>query len=216
MIVLLAAAALAYQQHCASCHGIDLRGTASGPSLYGVGPAAVDFMLQTGRMPAAVTNVEIGHLRPRLSAQTIAQIEAYVASAAPGGPAIPQVTVGNAVHGRALFEQNCEHCHGVDAGGAPIGGASWAPSLHDTSIVQVAEAIRVGPDEMPPFSTAQLSDQDVDDVAAYVYELADEANTAQLPAGTSGPVPEGLVGWLAVAALSALAFAFSREGRKRP
>jgi ubiquinol-cytochrome c reductase cytochrome c subunit len=216
MMVLLAAAALAYQQHCASCHGADLGGTASGPTLRGVGPAAVDFMLQTGRMPASATNVEIGHHRPVLSPQTIAQIEAYVASAAPGGPPIPQVTIGNTVHGRVLFEQNCEHCHGVDAGGAPIGGVSWAPSLHDTSIVQVAEAIRVGPDEMPPFSAQQLSASDVDDVAAYVYTLDDEADTTHLPAATSGPVPEGLVGWLAVASLSALAFAFSREGRKRP
>ena len=36
---------------CASCHGMDAQGTAQGPSLIGVGAAAVDFQMSTGRMP---------------------------------------------------------------------------------------------------------------------------------------------------------------------
>lgn len=208
-----AAGALAYAQHCATCHAADLGGGPDGPPIRGVGAAAVDFMLQTGRMPAAAPNIEIEDRKPQLSETTIAQIEAYIAAVAPGGPAIPQVVVGDPTRGQTLYEQNCEHCHGVYAGGAPLGAAAWAPTLHDTSITQVAEAMRIGPDEMPPFSEQQLSDADVNDVAAYVFQLATDADTPQVPAATSGPVPEGLVGWLAIAALSALAFAFSREPR---
>ncbi|HTW85796.1 MAG TPA: c-type cytochrome [Candidatus Sulfotelmatobacter sp.] len=206
-----AAGALAYAQHCSSCHGADLHGGLGGPPLVGVGAATVDFMLQTGRMPAADPNVEIGDRRVQLPPATIAHIEAYIAAVAPGGPAIPQVVIGDATRGRTLFEQNCEHCHGVAAEGAPLGGDYWAPNLHHTSITQVAEAIRIGPDEMPPFTTQQLSDADLNDVAAYVFQLATDSNTPHVPAATSGPVPEGLIGWLAIAALSALAFAFSRE-----
>jgi ubiquinol-cytochrome c reductase cytochrome c subunit len=201
--------ALAFAQRCSSCHGSDLRGTADGPPLRGVGAAAVDFMLQTGRMPAAEPGIEIGDRPPELTPATIAQIEAYIQSVAPGGPAIPPVVVGNAAHGATLFAQNCQHCHGAEAEGAAIGGVAWAPSLHHTSVTQVAEAIRVGPDEMPPFSEQQLSSADVDDIVAYLGQLDVDSERAELPLATSGPVPEGLIGWLAIAALAAMAFAFS-------
>src|SRR5215470_14237898 len=37
---------------CSSCHGINAQGTTDGPSLIGVGAAAIDFQVGTGRMPA--------------------------------------------------------------------------------------------------------------------------------------------------------------------
>src|SRR5258708_5815584 len=37
---------------CASCHGGVAQGTSLAPSLIGVGAAAVDFQMSTGRMPA--------------------------------------------------------------------------------------------------------------------------------------------------------------------
>src|SRR5690606_21505609 len=40
-----------FQANCASCHGLDLEGTEDAPSLIGVGAAAVDFQVGTGRMP---------------------------------------------------------------------------------------------------------------------------------------------------------------------
>src|SRR4051812_32921991 len=42
-----------YQASCAGCHGQNGEGTQQGPSLIGVGEAAADFYLQTGRMPLA-------------------------------------------------------------------------------------------------------------------------------------------------------------------
>ena len=42
-----------YEANCSTCHGLDAAGTTNGPSLVTVGPAAVDFMLRTGRMPLA-------------------------------------------------------------------------------------------------------------------------------------------------------------------
>jgi ubiquinol-cytochrome c reductase cytochrome c subunit len=40
-----------YLQSCAACHGPGGVGSAAGPPLIGVGAAAADFMLRTGRMP---------------------------------------------------------------------------------------------------------------------------------------------------------------------
>lgn len=204
----------AYETSCASCHGADLLGTADGPTLLGAGAADLDFQLMTGRMPADVPWIEIGHRGAQLQPDTIAAIEGYVLSIDASGPPIPEVAAGgDLTRGRALYEQNCQHCHGIDAGGAAIGGAQWAPTLHDTSITQVAEAIRVGPGEMPQFGERQLGPRALDDVATYVTALSRQANTPPVPFRSSGPVPEGLVGWLAIAALSVLAFAFSRGGR---
>ena len=40
-----------FAANCATCHGMGASGTADGPSLVGVGAAAVDFQVGTGRMP---------------------------------------------------------------------------------------------------------------------------------------------------------------------
>jgi ubiquinol-cytochrome c reductase cytochrome c subunit len=212
----LLAGALPYQQYCSTCHGADLRGTVNGPSLRGVGPAAVDFYLTTGRMPAAEPWVEVGHRGPQLPPDVIAQIVAYVSTVAPGGTPIPHLdtsTPPDLAVGHTLYEQNCEHCHGVTGGGASIGYAEFAPGLHHAPIEQVAEAIRIGPDQMPPFSHTQLDDKQLTDVANYVFSLDRDAATLTIPLRSSGPVPEGLIGWLAVALLATLAFVFSRGAR---
>ena len=49
----LAAGAHTFSGSCASCHGEFAQGTSQAPSLIGVGAAAVDFQVGTGRMPAA-------------------------------------------------------------------------------------------------------------------------------------------------------------------
>ena len=47
-----------FNQNCSSCHGLQAVGTAVGPSLIGVGSAAVYFQTSTGRMPAKATDAE--------------------------------------------------------------------------------------------------------------------------------------------------------------
>jgi ubiquinol-cytochrome c reductase cytochrome c subunit len=203
-----------YLQYCASCHGADARGGPNAPSLRGVGAADVDFMLTTGRMPAAVPWLEIGHRGAQFPQATIDALVAYVAGLQPGGPPIPVVVAGGDVdRGRTLFRENCMHCHGVSAGGAAIGGRQWAPSLNRATVIQVAEAIRVGPAEMPKFGERQLDQRDVDDIATYLSSLRAQERGAALPLAGSGPVPEGLLGWISAGVMAAGAYAFSAGKR---
>jgi ubiquinol-cytochrome c reductase cytochrome c subunit len=212
----IVAGKLAYQTRCASCHGSDLRGGVNAPTLRGVGAADLDFWMVTGRMPAAVPWIEVGHRGLQISQRETRTIEAYVTSVAPGGPPIPQVaTGGDLAHGRALFTQNCQQCHGVEGNGAVIGDGAWAPSLGAASSTQVAEAIRVGPGNMPKFAPRQLDDPALGDIATYVSSLDTSAATNSFPLSSGGPVPEGLYGWLAVGILTLLAYAFSKPARKR-
>jgi ubiquinol-cytochrome c reductase cytochrome c subunit len=199
-----------YLQQCAACHGVDLRGGPDAPRIRGVGAADVDFWVSTGRMPAAVPWVEVGHRGPQLPQATIDALVAYVVSVAPGGPPIPiVVTDGNPTRGRTLFRENCMHCHGATGSGAAIGDQQWAPALQNATITQVAEAIRVGPGEMPTFGEAQLTPVDVDDIASYVSQERAAGGADRLPEASGGPVPEGLLGWLAAGALAILAYASS-------
>jgi ubiquinol-cytochrome c reductase cytochrome c subunit len=179
-----------------------------------VGPADVDFMVSTGRMPAAVPWIEVGHRGAQLPQATIDAIVAYVTSVQPGGPPIPVVIAGgNLERGRELFRENCLHCHGAEAGGASIGGNEWAPSLEHATVTQVGEAIRVGPAEMPRFGARQLSERDVDDIVTYLSSLRASEKSAVFPPASSGPVPEGLLGWISAGLMAAGAYAFS-AGKK--
>jgi ubiquinol-cytochrome c reductase cytochrome c subunit len=204
-----------YATYCASCHAAQKWGTGNGPSLRGVGLAALDFYLMTGRMPAAEPWIEIAHRDERsgqgLSLADIRALETYLAPTVAGGPPIPPVVAnGNLDRGRALFEQNCQSCHGLAGEGGDLGLLDWAPSLDRTSIAQVAEAIRVGPEQMPIFGPHQLSDADLNDVASYVMVLQTGRQPAFPPYRSSGPVPEGALGYLAIIALVAWAFTFWR------
>jgi ubiquinol-cytochrome c reductase cytochrome c subunit len=208
----------AYAQYCASCHGVDLRGGPAAPTLIGVGAADVDFWVSTGRMPAAVPWVQVSHRgeQPYLSPTEESLIVRYVASVSPGAPIPSVVTNGDARHGLALYRQNCEHCHGVEAQGASIGGTTWAPSLARATVTQVAEAIRVGPGEMPQFGEEQIDRRDLDDIATYLSTRRGSQRFTGLPFGSGGAVPEGLYGWLAAAVLSFFAFGLWSLDRKEP
>jgi ubiquinol-cytochrome c reductase cytochrome c subunit len=205
-----------YSTYCASCHGAQGWGTADGPNLRGVGLAAVDFYLMTGRMPAAVPWLQIAHRDERaaqgLPLEEIRAIEDYLAPTVAGGPSVPQVIAnGNLEHGRALYALNCEHCHAVTGEGGAIGQLAWAPSLQRATINEIADAIRAGPGEMPQFGEKQLTQDELNDVASYVFRIPLDAQPPHVPPFRStGPVPEGAVGYLAIIALVAFVFTFWR------
>ncbi len=132
---------------------------------------------------------------PRFTAEQIAALIAYIESIAPGGPAIPDVdpTNGRLSLGNELFLNNCSGCHGAAAVGDSVGGGQIAPSLNEVTPTQIGEAIRIGPGVMPKFGEGDLSDEDVDSIAAYLVWLRDHGGEGGFQLGRVGAVAEGLV-----------------------
>jgi ubiquinol-cytochrome c reductase cytochrome c subunit len=189
-----------FVQDCASCHGFLAQGTANGPSLIGVGAAAVDFQVSTGRMPAKEPGAE-NPRKPRvLNEEQTRQVAAYIASLA-GGPAVPapeqvSTTGTNAALGQELFISSCAQCHNfVGAGGALTYG-KYAPALTDSTPTQIYEAMQTGPEAMPVFNDTTITPSQKRDIIAYVTGTRSEPNPGGLSLGRIGPVTEGIVAWL--------------------
>jgi ubiquinol-cytochrome c reductase cytochrome c subunit len=131
---------------------------------------------------------------------TDGQIEALVAYVASlgDGPAIPavQVTGADVSKGRDLFTTSCAACHGAAGSGDAVGGGYVAPPLLGVDPVTVGEAIRTGPGAMPVFGPGQMSDADLNAVAAYLVYLREKGAPGGMTLGGSGPVVEGYVAWI--------------------
>jgi ubiquinol-cytochrome c reductase cytochrome c subunit len=193
-----------YDLHCASCHGSNLAGSSQAPPLVNVDAAYVDFMLQTGRMPAQVPFEQEYHKRPAFTQGEIRSILAYVMSRSSGDKNLPVVAAEPATpaldtlrKGRELFGENCQQCHGVSAHGeASVGYHDVAPSLMDATPQEIAEAVREGPSIMPRFGPKVLSEQDLANVVTYVRFLRKaQYNPGGLQLANLGPVSEGFVLW---------------------
>ncbi len=179
-----------YLNTCATCHGMDGSG-GIGPPLVGVGPAAFDFFLRTGRMPLSAPGQPSFRQGTVLSEAQIEALVAYGTSLGTGGPAIPQLaTDANLPDGYQLFINNCAQCHGATGSGGSIGQGVFAPSLRGRPPQIVAEAVLVGPGAMPQFN---WDAQQLTDVAAYVEQLSSGPSPGGLALGGYGPVAEGLV-----------------------
>jgi ubiquinol-cytochrome c reductase cytochrome c subunit len=184
--------------HCASCHGAAGEGTKDGIPLRGIGPATVDFVVRTGRMPLTDPGQPMYRRPTEWTAQQVADVVAYVASLVPGGPAVPSVhpDAGSLPHGRDVYAANCQACHGAVAQGATVGEGAEAPSLAQSSALDIAEAVRVGPLPMPRFDPDIMSQYDLDSLARYVLWLRHPPDRGGFNLGHVGPVAEGFVAWV--------------------
>jgi ubiquinol-cytochrome c reductase cytochrome c subunit len=190
-----------FVEDCATCHGEFAQGTTNvAPSLIGVGAAAVDFQVSTGRMPAAALGAENERKPPHLNPAQTHAVAAYIQSLG-GGPTIPSAaqvsTAGaNLGLGQSLFEANCAACHNfVGAGGALTDG-KFAPSLVPSTPTQIYEAMETGPEAMPVFNDLTITPQEKRDIIAYVTTVRAEPNPGGFSLGRVGPVTEGLVAFL--------------------
>jgi ubiquinol-cytochrome c reductase cytochrome c subunit len=187
--------------NCASCHGVAGQGGKVGPTLVGVGAAAVDFQVGTGRMPAAgpaLPQVPRGR-QVKFTQQEIDNMAAYVATLGPG-PAIPdsQYTQGNGniARGNALFKVNCAMCHNFAGSGGALSGGKYAPNLRNVTGKHIYEAMLTGPQSMPVFNDANLSPTDKNDIISYLHELDRNKNPGGTNLGNLGPVSEGMFAWI--------------------
>lgn len=185
-----------YLRDCAVCHGSAGEGGARGPSIADAGGALVDYELTTGRMPIAEPDDQVRRGRPRYSQREIDGLVDYVASLG-SGPPVPTVSLAGAdvARGGELWRLNCAACHSWSGTGGALLGRE-APSVHPSTPVQVAEAVRTGPGSMPSFGDESFSDDEVEDLAAYVRELQDPDDRGGNPLLRLGPLPEGAIAWI--------------------
>jgi ubiquinol-cytochrome c reductase cytochrome c subunit len=189
-----------FSANCASCHGLDAQGQAGiAPSLHGVGAAAVDFQVGTGRMPLQASGPQAPAKPVQFTDDDVAKLAAYVSTLG-AGPSIPtgeQVdgALGDAANGMQLFRTNCSMCHGSVGGGGALTQGKYAPALWETAPAHIYSAMLTGPQSMPVFNDANISPDGKRDIIAYI-EAQREGSPGGLGLGAIGPVSEGLWAWL--------------------
>lgn len=191
-----------YAVGCASCHGTGGEGTTDGPSLAGVGAAAVDFQVGTGRMPAQQPGAQVPKKKVIYSQAEIDQLAAFVASLG-AGPSVPteeQYSAEGAdiAEGGELFRTNCAQCHNFTGKGGALTNGKYAPTLEDVDPKHLYEAMQTGPQNMPSFPDTTLTEKNKKDIIAYLDAVNsdDSESPGGLELGGLGPVSEGLFGWI--------------------
>ncbi|ABL82637.1 MULTISPECIES: cytochrome c [unclassified Nocardioides] len=198
---------------CSFCHGQNGEGIRTqngnqlGPSLVGVGAAAVDFQVGTGRMPMARPGAQVPRKPETFNDDEIAALAAYVASLGPG-PAIPdesdysieglsdeerQQAITN---GGQIFLTNCTACHNFEGSGGAMPRGGFAPKIRGVEPRYIYEALLTGPQNMPNFSNGNLSPDEKRDVIAYLASLEDMPQYGGFGLGGLGPVSEGAAAWV--------------------
>ncbi|GAA1210124.1 c-type cytochrome [Microbacterium maritypicum] len=188
-----------FTANCATCHGLDLEGTANGPSLYGVGELATEFQLSTGRMPLQMQGPQAPQKAPQFTEDQILAISSFVQSEAPG-PTFPSDHIldgkGDVSKGAELFRVNCAMCHNVAAAGGALTEGKYAPGLSETSALHMYAAMVTGPQNMPVFGDMNLSDEDKRDIISALLFQQQSVQIGGFSLGSLGPVSEGLFVWI--------------------
>jgi ubiquinol-cytochrome c reductase cytochrome c subunit len=187
-----------YNRSCITCHGANLEGVPHrGPSLIGVGEAAVYFQVHTGRMPLARQEADAQNKPPVFSDAEIDQLMAFV-QAHGGGPTLPSGDLrgGDLAQGGELFRLNCASCHNFVGKGGALSSGKAAPSLNDATDLEIYTAMLTGPENMPVFGDNQLTPQDKRSIINYVQTIKEQADPGGAGIGRIGPVSEGLVIWV--------------------
>ncbi|MBE8472827.1 cytochrome bc1 complex diheme cytochrome c subunit [Streptomyces justiciae] len=191
-----------YAVGCASCHGTGAQGTTDGPSLVGVGAAAVDFQVGTGRMPAQQPGAQVPRKKVIYTQAEIDQLAAYISSLG-AGPAVPTKNQyspegADIAKGGELFRTNCAQCHNFTGKGGALTHGKFAPSLEGVDPKHIYEAMQTGPQNMPSFPDTTLSEQNKKDIIAYLDAVNgdDTESPGGLELGGLGPVSEGLFAWV--------------------
>jgi ubiquinol-cytochrome c reductase cytochrome c subunit len=187
-----------YLQGCSTCHGVNLQGGAGGPSLVGVGAAAVVFQVESGRMPLARGAAQAARKPAKYDRTQTDQLAAFV-QANGGGPEVPtgRLDDGDLALGGDLFRTNCSSCHNFAGVGGALTRAKYAPPLDEASARVIYTAMQSGPENMPRFSDNTLTPTEKKAITRYIrYTTQESKNPGGAGLGRYGPVPEGLAVFL--------------------
>jgi ubiquinol-cytochrome c reductase cytochrome c subunit len=195
-----------YDTSCISCHGANLQGVVDrGPSLVGVGEAAVWFQVSTGRMPMMSQNAQAPQKDVSFDEHQTDALGAYI-QANGGGPMVlrdangeiaqDSLTHGNLARGGDLFRLNCASCHTFTGKGGALSSGKYAPDLGEANPQQIYTAMLTGPQNMPKFSDRQLTPEEKTDIVSYVRTVSEAKSPGGYGLGALGPTSEGMVIWI--------------------
>ncbi|MGS2810028.1 cytochrome bc1 complex diheme cytochrome c subunit [Nocardia sp. MW-W600-9] len=195
-----------YETSCITCHGANLQGVVDrGPSLIGVGEAAVYFQVSSGRMPMVRNEAQAMRKPEKFDAHQTDALGAFVAANG-GGPSVIRDANGEIAQeslrgddigrGSELFRMNCASCHNFTGRGGALSGGKFAPPLAEANEQQIYDAMITGPQNMPKFSDRQLTPEEKRDIIAYVKNAAEEKAPGGWDLGGFGPATEGLAIWV--------------------
>jgi ubiquinol-cytochrome c reductase cytochrome c subunit len=195
-----------FDTSCVTCHGANLQGVPDrGPSLIGVGEAAVYFQVSSGRMPAMRGEAQATRKDPIFDESQVEALGAYVQTNG-GGPTLTRNPDGSLAmkslrgddlgRGGDLFRLNCSSCHNFTGKGGALSSGKFAPDLEPANEQQILSAMLTGPQNMPRFSDRQLSFDAKKDIIAYVKNVTEERSPGGNGLGGLGPAPEGMVMWI--------------------
>jgi len=186
-----------YETGCSTCHGLNLQGGAGGPSLIGVGEAAVVFQVESGRMPLHAGVQQAPRKKVKYTIEEIDQLAAYI-QANGGGPTVPEgdLTDGDLQLGGDLFRTNCASCHNFAGSGGALTYGKYAPELGPASPRVIYTAMQSGPESMPRYGDNQLTPDEKRAITRYVRYVTQHTDPGGANLGRYGPVSEGLTAWL--------------------
>ena len=191
-----------FDNSCITCHGRNAQGVDDrGPSLIGVGSAAVEFQVGTGRMPMTRQEAQAEEKPPVFNEDQTKQIAQYIQELG-GGPQLPpgpytddlQSNPDALARGGELFRLNCTSCHGFGGAGGALSSGKYAPSLYKATPEQIYAAMLSGPQSMPVFGDNQLTPDEKREIITYItLQIQQDKDPGGLfNLGRYGPVTEGL------------------------
>ncbi|MCP4221993.1 MAG: cytochrome c, partial [Actinomycetia bacterium] len=164
-----------YTVLCASCHGVDGRGTSFGPDILGESAEEITRYVRQGEdtMPAFGQDV--------LSDQELQELITYIGSLGGGGDDGTTDPPGQGQSGASIYASYCAGCHGSSGQGGS------GPALADRVLGQdaIRSAIANGVGSMPGFS-ASLTAAEIDAVTSYVVGLGTGSGTTTTATGSTG------------------------------
>lgn len=198
--VLIAEGQQLYDNSCITCHGQNLQGVVDrGPSLIGVGEAAVYFQVATGRMPAVENSAQIPAKTPVFDERETAALGQFIQSKG-GGPVIPPdeelINMEQVAKGGELYRLNCASCHNFTGLGGALSSGKYAPDLGNATDRVIWGAMLSGPQNMPKFGDGQLTPDEKAAVVAFIQNNKASLDPGGYGLGGFGPAPEGLAAFL--------------------
>ena len=164
-----------FASNCSVCHGSDAKGAYGFPNLtdndwlYGGEPETIKTTIMHGRQAAMPAWKDV------LGEAGIRNVAGYVRSLS--GRDTPEGVEIDVEQGQKLFATNCVACHGADGKG---NHAMGAPNLTDnvwlygSSFAQIQQTLRYGRNGKMPAQEANLGNDKVHLLAAYVYSLSQQ------------------------------------------